>query len=265
MLVPQLNEPGRQIKKIREKLLLKYRDVAEASQRLARQHGNAEFRIGLSRLADIENKGTIPSIYKLYSLGVIYGTDITHLLAIFGVNVSQMPGDSIRMGFAHTREARFELGARMVVDIPAKLDESFDLRSTSYMSRYIHRWGKLPVLLLQSLDLRSQRYAFIGTEDWSMHPLIRAGSFVQIDEAKRQIKRDAWVHEYEKPIYFLEHRNGFRCGWCTLRDGWLVAQSHPASAVPPEIYKYPGDVDVLGQVVGVAMRLDLEKRRRIRS
>jgi hypothetical protein len=133
------------------------------------------------------------------------------------------------------------------------------------MSRYIHRWGKLPVLLLQSLDLRSQRYAFIGTEDWSMHPLIRAGSFVQIDEAKRQIKRDAWVHEYEKPIYFLEHRNGFRCGWCTLRDGWLVAQSHPASAVPPEIYKYPGDVDVLGQVVGVAMRLDLEKRRRIRS
>ena len=62
-----------------------------------------------------------------------------------------------------------------------------------------------------------------------MHPMIRPGSFVQIDEAKRQIKRDTWVHEYERPIYFLEHRNGFRCGWCTISEHWLIVQSHPAS------------------------------------
>lgn len=262
MRVPRSLQPGLQMKKIREKLLLKYRDVAEASQRLAREHDNPEFAIGLSRLADIENKGTVPSIYRLYTLGAIYGMEMSQILNIFGINVSDMPADSIRLAFPRTREAHFEPDGRVLVEVPANADSSFDFQSTTYISRHMHRWGKLPVLLLQSLDLRKQRYAFIGTDDWSMHPMIRPGSFVQIDEAKRQVKRDTWGHEYERPIYFLEHRNGFRCGWCTLSDHWLIVQSHPASAVPPVVFKYPGEVDVLGQVVGVAMRLDLEKRRR---
>jgi hypothetical protein len=265
MRTPGLHEAGQQMKKIREKLALKYRDVVEASQYIARQHGNLEFAIGLSRLSDIENKGTLPSIYRAYSLAAIYGMDFNHVLSIFGVNVLQMPGDSIRLGVRSTREARFDPTGRFGVEVPFSSDAALDLRATTYVSRHVHRWGKLPVVLLQSLELRKQRYAFIGTEDWSMHPLIRPGSFVQIDEAKRQIKRETWVHEHEKPIYFLEHRHGFRCGWCTLRPGWLIVQSHPASAVPPDLFKYPGDVDVLGQVVGVAMRLDPAKRRRTGS
>ena len=265
MRAPRLNEPGQQLKSIREKLLLKYRDVAEASQRLARQHDNPEVAIGLSRLADIENKGTVPSMYRLYSLGAIYGLEMNYLLSIFGVNVAQMPADSMRLAFPRTRQALFDPDGRTAVEVPVNSEGIFEFRSTSYLSRQLHRWGKLPSLLLQSLDLRKQRYAFVGTDDWSMHPMIRPGSFLHIDETKRQIRRDTWAHDYEKPIYFLEHRKGFRCGWCTLSDHWLIVQSHPASAVPPEIFKYPGDVDVIGQVVGVAMRLDLEKRRRTSS
>jgi cyanate lyase len=265
MRVPRLNEPGQQMKRIREKLLLKYRDVAEASQRIARQHGNPEFAIGLSRLADIENKGTVPSIYRIYSLGTIYGMELNQILHIFGVNVSQMPADSMKLAFPRTRQASFDPDGRIAVDVPVHAEGVHEFRSTSYLSRQMHRWGKLPILLLQSLDLRKQRYAFVGTDDWSMHPVIRPGSFLQIDEAKRQIKRETWVHEYERPIYFLEHRLGFRCGWCTLTEPWLIVQSHPASAVPPEIFKYPGEVDVIGQVVGVVMRLDQEKRRRTGS
>lgn len=265
MRVPRVSEPGQQIKRIREKLLLKYRDVAEASTRIAHAHGNPEFAIGLSRLADIENKGTIPSIYRLYSLGTIYGLEMNYLLALFGVNVGQMSWDSARLAFPRTREALFDPAGRTPVEVPVHADLTDGMRATSYLSRQLHRWGKLPVMLLQSFDLRKQRYAFIGTDDWSMHPMIRPGSFVQIDETKRAIKRDSWTHEYERPIYFLEHREGFRCGWCTQNGPWLIVQSHPASSVAPEVYKYPGDVDVIGQVVGVAMRLDPEKRRRTGS
>jgi len=265
MRAPRPNEPGQQLKKIREKLLLKYRDVAEASQRIARQYSNPEFAIGLSRLADIENKGTVPSIYRIYSLGAIYGIDLNRILILFGVDVSQMAADSLRLAFPQTRAAHFDPDGNLSVELPVNPEGSFEFRTTTYVSRNIHRWGKLPVLLLQSIDLRSQRYAFIGTEDWSMHPMIRPGSFVQIDEAKRHIRREHWTHDYERPIHFLEHRNGFRCGWCTVSGHWLIVQSHPASSVPPEIFKYPGEIDVIGQVVGVAMRLDLEKRRRTSS
>jgi len=262
---PRLHEPGQQLKRIREKLLLKYRDVAEASQRIARRHENAEFAIGLSRLADIENKGTLPSIYRLYSLAAIYGMDFQVLLAIFGADLARLPADSMRLGFARTREASFDPAGGTLVEGPFNFDAMFDVTATTYLSRHIHRWGKLPALLLQELDLRKQRYAFIGTEDWSMYPMIRPGSFVQIDETKRQIKREKQLHEYEKPIYFLEDRLGFRCGWCSVGAGHLILQSHAASGLPPEVYEYPAAVDVVGQVVAVAMRFDLGKQRRINS
>jgi hypothetical protein len=36
----------------------------------------------------------------------------------------------------------------------------------------------------------------------------------------------------------------------------IILQSHPLSPVPARILKYPQEADVVGQVVGVAMRLD---------
>src|SRR5215467_14316229 len=67
--------PGGKLKRVRERLKLTYRDVEEASQQIARRRGNDEFVIALSRLADIENKGTVPTIYRLYTLCAIYRLD----------------------------------------------------------------------------------------------------------------------------------------------------------------------------------------------
>ena len=257
-------EAGWHLRKTRERLRLKYRDVEEASQRIAAQRGSQEFAIGLSRLADIENKGTVPTIYRLYSLCAIYGLDVATILGWYGVSLSEMPGDAAKLALQQTRPADFEPAATQI-ELPVNLGNQIDLRRTSYVSRQLHLWGKLPVALLNSLDLRAHRYAFIGNDDWSMHPIIRPGSFIQIDETKRRIRNEEPTHEFEKAVYFIEHRAGFRCGWCTERDGLLIVQSHPASAVAPEVYRYPGEAEILGQVVGLAMRLDQAKRRHIRS
>jgi transcriptional regulator with XRE-family HTH domain len=260
-----MQNAGSRLRRTREQLCLKYRDVEEASRHIARERGNREFSIGLSRLADIENKGTVPSIYRLYSLCAIYGVDLGTVLQWYGIGLAEMAGDAARLGLQQTRPAEFEPSGRTQIEVPADFAAGLDLRRTSFVSRQIRRWGKLPAVLLNSLDLRAHRYAFVGTEDWSMHPIIRPGSFVQIEEAKRRIKREEPAHEHEKPIYFVEHRAGFRCGWCTEQDGFLIVQSHPASAVAPEIYKYPGEAEILGQIVGVAMRLDQARRRHTRS
>jgi transcriptional regulator with XRE-family HTH domain len=260
-----MHEAGRRLKKSRERLCLKYRDVEEASHHIARQHANQEFSVGLSRLADIENKGTVPSIYRLYSLCTIYGLDLGTVFGWYGVNLQDMVGDASRLSLQQTRIADFDAPERAQIELPVEFAESLDFKRTSYVSRHIHRWGKLPVLLLNSLDLRAHRYAFIGTEDWFMHPVIRPGSFVQIDEGKRRVKEDTWRTEHERPIYLVEHRAGFRCGWCSEQDGTLILQPHSASRAAPELYRYPGDAEIVGQVVGVAMRLDLEKRRHTRS
>lgn len=258
-------EPGRKLRRLRERLQLRYRDVEEASQRIAGRHSNDEFLIGLSRLADIENKGTVPSIYRLYSLCAIYGLDFSAALAWYGIELNRLTVDAAGLPLGETRSVDFRDTQVAKVEIAEDPTGALDLRQTSYLARFKERWGKLPLALLDSLDARHLRYAFVGTDDWTMFPVIPPGSFIQIDESKRRVAKDGWFHEYERPIYFVEHRTGFRCGWCTEKCGFLIVQPHSLSQAQIEMFRYPGEAEVVGQVVGLAMRLDLAKRRRTRS
>ncbi len=260
-----MEEAGQKLRHARERLRLRYRDVEEASKRIANERGNHEFLIGLSRLADIENKGTVPSVYRMYSLCAIYGLDFSAVLGWYGIELQQLPSDSARFALEQTHPVDYKSPDLAEVDFPAELDAEFDLRRTSYLARHIRRWGKLPLALLSTIGLRRQRFAFIGTEDWSMYPILFPGAFVQIDETRRRISTEGWIHEQERPIYLVEHRDGFTCGWCTDQAGLLVIQPHSASHTAPRIFRYPGDAEVIGQVVAVAMRLDLGKRRHTHS
>ena len=257
--------PGHRLRAARERLQLRYRDVEEASQQIAEQRTNHEFSIGLSRLADIENKGTVPSLFRLYSLCAIYRLDFSTVLQWYGIELGEMAADSVSISLERTHLADMQAPTSLSVEFPAALDEDVDFRQTFYMTRHIRQWGQLPIALAGTLDLRQHRYAFLGTDDWSMYPILPPGSFLQIDESKRRIAKEGWTHEHERPVYFVEHRNGFRCGWCTEQNGVLIVMAHSASQLPPDVFRFPGEADVIGQVVAVAMRLDLGKRRHIRS
>jgi len=97
-----------------------------------------------------------------------------------------------------------------------------------------------------------------------MYPILQPGALVLIDEGRRKVVNSGWYSEFERPIYFLEHRGGCVIGWCTLNGGQLIVQPHPASQCSPLVYAYPSEIDVIGQVSGVAMILDQGKRRRTR-
>ena len=94
-----------------------------------------------------------------------------------------------------------------------------------------------------------------------MFPLIPPGSLVVIDDSKRRIINSGWLTEFERPIYFLEHREGYLCGWCSLHDGTLIVQPHPASGSDAESYAYPSEIEVIGQVTRVALNLETARRR----
>lgn len=260
-----MEDAGQKLKRVRERLNLRYRDVEEASLRIAARHHNDEFAVALSRLADIENKGTVPSFCRLYSLCAIYRLDFLEVLEWYGIDISCLPADSQCVEIEKTHVVGFETQGYGDVALPLSLDPGIDLRKTTYLSRMIQRWGKLPLMLLNGLDLKNHRYAFIGTEDWVMYPILQPGSLVLIDETRRKIINSGWTTEYERPIYFLEHREGYACGWCHLNEGQLVLQPHPASMCSPQVFVHPDEIDVVGQVTGVAMRLDPVRRRRTRS
>lgn len=259
-----MEDAGQKLKRARERLNLRYRDVEEASIQIAERHKNDEFVIALSRLSDIENRGTVPSLYRLYSLCAIYRLDLSEVLEWYGVDLSALPGDAAAIAIERTHLIGFGGEGHGEVQIPLALDPGIDLRKTTYLSRLIQRWGKLPLSLLSGMDLKNHRYAFIGTEDWSMYPLIQPSALVLIDENRRKVVNTGFTNEFERPIYFFEHRKGYACCWCTLNENQLVLQPHPASGSYPEVYSFPEDIDVIGQVAGVAMLLDQGKRRRTR-
>jgi transcriptional regulator with XRE-family HTH domain len=259
-----MESAGEKLKKARDRLGLTIRDVEESSRKIAARHKNDEFVIGLSRLSEIENKGTVPTIYRLYSLCSIYRLDPVELLQWYEVDLGQIGADAVTADIPRTHTIGFGAIDAGQAQLPLALDPGIDLRHTTFLSRLIQRWGKLPLTLLNGFDLKDHRYAFIGLEDWSMYPLLQPGSLVLIDQTKRKVVNSGWTTEFERPIYFLEHRQGYCCSWCTLNGAQLVLQPHPASECSPEVYVHPDEIEVIGQVTGVAMRLDRGKGRHAR-
>ena len=245
---------GKKLRELREQMGLTLRDVEVSSTSLAESRGIEEFVINPSRLSDIETKGVIPSIYRIYTLSVIYRADFTELLKLYGVDLSATATDFAICSPAKTHRLEIADG-RGTVHVPVKLDPGFDIRHTSDLGRMIENWGMVPMQYLQELAKQKYTYAYIGIEDLTMYPLLLPGSFVQVDERRSRVEDKKWRSELERPIYFVETREGHVCCWCSVRRGEIVLQSHPLSPVPPRILKHPQEAEVIGQVVGVAMRL----------
>ena len=260
-----MEDAGQKLRRVRERLNLRVRDVEQATQKIADKYRNDDFTVLINRLSEIENRRLIPSLYKLYSLCAIYRLDFQEVLEWYGISLESLPVDSLFAEVPQTHLTSFQAGSRGEVLLPLSLDPGIDLRRTTYLSRMIQRWGKLPLLFLEALELKEHRYGFIGTDDWFMYPLLQPGTFIMVDETTRKIANSGWTNEFERPIYFFEHRQGYACGWCSLKDDKLVLQPHPASLCSPEVYKYPADIDMVGQVIGIASRLDQSRRPRTRS
>ena len=252
-----MEHPGEKLRRIRERLKLTYRQVAEASRKIADRRGSREFVVGISRLADIENQSRVPTIYRLYTLCAIYKLELREVLRWYGVPLDHLAGDALHVGLGETHALEFGHAAN--ISIPQTAEASFDARSTSYISQMIRRWGKMPFTYLNGIEAREFRYGWIGLDDWSMYPVLHPGSVVAIDEERRKIAHAGWTDEYDRPIYFLELRDGFRCGWCTLANSRLIVQPHPGSQYEAASFDWPREVEVVGQVVGVAMLLRYPK------
>jgi transcriptional regulator with XRE-family HTH domain len=245
-----MERAGLKLKRTRERLKLTYREVEEASQQIADHFGNSEFAVALSRLADIENKGTPPSIYRLYTLCAIYRLDFDDVLAWYGAPLDQMMLAALRTGLAETHAVQIKSPVRERVE-PCPADFEVDPNKTTFLGHLLRSWGNAPLRFLEGPEPRRYRYGLIGLEDRSMYPILHPGSLVLIDDRARIATPD-WTNEFERPIYFFERREGYVCGWCDLAGDRLVVLPHPSSHRKPAVFRYPDEIDLVGQVVGAA-------------
>jgi transcriptional regulator with XRE-family HTH domain len=240
---------GNRLRQARERLGLTFRDVEQASHELAARRSRPEFIIHISRLADIENHGVIPNLHRLFALCTIYHLDLFEALTWFDLPLGEMYRDGAEFPARQTHPA----APPMLMRIPVRLDPGFDPRWTDDFTRRVESWGYLEPGMLNG----KKRYglAYIGLEDRTMDPLIRPGSLVLVDPQLNAVEDGGWSNEFSRPIYFVDTRSGYCCSWCQLEGDNLILQSHPLSSCRPRVCRSPGEAEVIGQVVGLAMRL----------
>ena len=139
--------------------------------------------------------------------------------------------------------------------LPVRFREDLRLDKTNLLSRLVEVWGEIPIPLVQNLDLRKSMYGFIGLQDKTMFPILRPGSFVQIDGNQTKVVTGDWLSEYDRPIYFVELRDEYICSWCEVKEGQLLSIPHPLSRCQVRQFAHPHGAEIVGRVTGVAMRL----------
>ena len=248
--------PGEQLRRLRDQLGITTRDVENLSQKIAEEEKNPEFQISNAWLTQLENSDSVPSIFKLYSLAAIFHIKFTDLLLFFGVDLGKTAHHQLLAPLPNTHLTTLEVyDADKTVSFPVRFDRSFDLDNTNLLARMVEVWGEVPIALLQHLDLRRNLYGYIGLEDFTLYPLLRPGSFVQIDQRVRKIQPLRWRTEFDRPVYFVELHDGYACSWCELQDGHLLLLPHPLSPCSVRRLDYGREAEIIGQVTAVAMRL----------
>ena len=247
---------GEQLKEIRSRLGITTREVTELSQKISESEGNEEFNISNAWLTEIENKNSIPSIYKLYSLSIIYHLKFSDILQLFGVDVQKIGKQQSEVRLQRTHPTPVEVFDQdRTVSFPVRFDRGFDVGRTNLLSRMVEVWGEVPIGLIQHLDIRHSTYGYIGLQDLTLYPLLRPGSFVQVDQNIRKVQPLKWRTEYDRPIYFVELRDGYACSWCEFHGGQLLLIPHPLSPCGIRQYKHGTEAEIVGRVTAVAMRI----------
>jgi len=235
---------------------LSTRDVERLSQKIAQEKSNQEYYISHAWLTDIENGEFTPSIYKLYSLSVIYKRNYDEILAYFGIHIRDIGREQLSLPLPRTHLIGESAGrAAPLIALSDELRASIRFEQTNLVSRMFHQWGEIPVALLKHLDPRRSVYGYIGTEDFTLDPLIRPGSFVEIDAKQRTVECSNWPNVFDRPIYFVELRDGYACSWCELKDKQLFLVPYPQSRSQVRQLRVPFDAEIIGRVTAISMRI----------
>jgi len=254
---------GAKLRAIRVRLGLSVRDVERLSMDLARDRHNPYLSFSRTWITDVENGRFVPGSFKMASLSEIYGMDLAEVHKLYGLSrditqerpVFRPPKTHLLIPTKEPTE-----GEASAEDSSAEMR----IEETSLLTGIVDVWGSVPVPLLRRFALRQCLYGYIGTEDESMAPLLPPGSFVQIDAKQNRIrkgpfKKSSSESHFARPIYFLDIRTGYACGWCELKDGVLTLVPHPDSGVETRTFRYPSEVSVVGRVTAVTMSIEEER------
>ena len=246
---------GEKLKSLRNKRNITVREVEQASRRIADVKGDKRFCISNGWLAQLENGASEPSICKLFSLSVIYHTNFLDLVRLYNVDVDD--------------KEKYEPVADPLLTQLISNKHSGNARSASdtlhaqLSTEPISQLGAMSARQLAGGEERAPNiiYGHLGADDLTMHPMIRPGALLKIDTSQNKLSVVAWRNEFERPIFFIELRGAYACGWCELQGNQLLIIPHPSSPASVRRFTYPREAEIVGRVVAYSTDcFDLESQ-----
>jgi transcriptional regulator with XRE-family HTH domain len=237
---------GLRLRTIRQQWRLSLREVEERSLRFAQERASQSYQISASWLDGVEREERELTVNKLIVLANIYNLPTEQLLR------SMYAGDPqpvLPTQFSSPNTTTLLTGGPLEEQASYLLPDTGGPEPPDETMLLPTENGSLPV---------HYRRGIIGKRDRTLDPMIPAGSIVQINNRKRAILpcRD-WTHEFYRPIYFLVTRDSYVCGWCELdrNSEWLTLVPHPLSPTSSRRWRYRKEVEIIGRVTFVAIRL----------
>ena len=236
---------GQKLKTLRNRRNITVREVEQASRRIADVKGDKRFCISNGWLAQLENGVSEPSICKLFSLSVIYRTNFLDLVRHYNVDVDDK--------------------------------EKYEPVADPYLTQLLvdngegHALFDIPTAQATSLAVTQPAdpniiYAHLGLADFTMYPMIRPGALLEIDTGENKLQANGWHNEYERPIYFIELRQAYTCGWCELQSNQLLIIPHHSSRASVRQFTYPREAEIVGRVIRYSTPcVDVESHTELRK
>lgn len=246
---------GPKLKSLRNKRNITVREVEQASRRIADAKGDKRFCISNGWLAQLENGASEPSICKLFSLSVIYRANFLDLVRLYNVDVDEtekyetVANPYLTQLISHRRDGDDELWSQ-----------------TSTQNEHAATTLMPEVVMVDPAQAAVDGnraphiiYGHLGLADFTMYPMIRPNALLRIDTRENKLRAGAWHNEYERPIFFIELRDAYACGWCELHGNQLLIIPHQASPASVRRFMYPREAEIVGRVVGYSTNsVDLE-------
>jgi transcriptional regulator with XRE-family HTH domain len=238
---------GLALRAIRQQWQLSLREVERRSLRFARERRNQSYQVSASWLNRLEREEHELTVNKLIVLADIYNLSIERLIrSIYPEDAQARP----------LRQLSSPNATMLLTEGPLEEQAKYLLPDTLSLDRPPDETTLLAAE--NSSTPAPYRRGIIGMRDRTLDPMIPAGSIVQIDTQKRAISaRRDWTHEFQRPIYFLTTRDTYVCGWCELdrESDWLTLIPHPLSPASSRRWRYRKEIETIGRVSFVAMRL----------
>jgi transcriptional regulator with XRE-family HTH domain/aromatic ring-cleaving dioxygenase len=239
---------------------LSLREVEQRTASLAEFLNDRRYSVSRTWLSEVERGGTSPPLHKLCALLIVYRLPLGSLPRLCGI----LEADIIK----------YQLGAPLRVSSPFQIEKHLDydggerwLRLPEFDAGFDRNFGAMDEYMvvgqgvaelsqLTAYDNGYFQYAFIGTQDTRMAPLIPVGSFIQIDSRQRQVAGGSLWPEELRPLFAVKKENRYFAGWLESNHPGLTILAHPLSGDRSFQIKNPDDIEIIGRITGVIMNLE---------